>query len=334
MNSQLPKKIHTFYKGVIMEDDRLELLGQVASWYYEDNIDQTDIGKRIGKSRSMVSRLLQEAREMGLVEIKVNFPLKRDPKLESCLVQTFNLTQAYVLANPPDDTELLWQRLGRLGAHCLQSYLRDGLKIGLGSGTTVYQVVRAMPFIDLEDVQVIQISGALYSNRQAFDGSELSRWLSEKLSATYQPLYAPLVVKDEVLAESLLQDPTIANTLTQASRVDLAMIGIGTLDPSQSSLQRVGYLNETDLAALHQIGAVGDILSRHFDEQGRPVDLPANRRVIALDLATVRSIPTVIAVAGHAIKAPAILAALRGGFIKVLVTDSWAASEVLALYGG
>jgi DNA-binding transcriptional regulator LsrR (DeoR family) len=317
-----------------MEDDRLELLGQVASWYYEDNVDQSVIAERIGKSRSMVSRILQEAREMGLVEIKVAFPLKRDTKLESCLSQKFNLAQAYVLANSPDNQDLLSQRLGSLGARCLQNHLRDGIKIGLGSGTTVHQVVRAMPVVELKDAKVIQISGAIGSDSPGFDGAELTRWLSEKLSATYHVFYAPLVVKDEALAESLLQDPAIADTLTQASQVDLALIGIGTLDPALSSLQRVGYLNETDLAALHQIGAVGDILSRHFDRQGNPVDLPANRRVIGLDLATIRSIPTIIAVAGNAIKAPAILAALRGGFIKVLVTDSLTTKEILALHGG
>jgi DNA-binding transcriptional regulator LsrR (DeoR family) len=317
-----------------MEDDRLELLGQVASWYYEDNMDQSVIAERIGKSRSMVSRILQEAREAGLVEIKVTFPLKRDGELEARLRQTFNLAQAYILANPPDDEQLLRQRLGILGARCLQAHLCEGIKIGLGSGTTVHQVVRAMPAIELKNVNVIQISGAIGSGSPAFDGSELTRWLSEKLSATYHVLYAPLVVKDETLAESLLQDPTIADTLTKASQVDLALIGIGTLDPALSSLQRVGYLNETDLAALHQIGAVGDILSRHFDRQGNPVDLPINRRVIGLDLATIYSIPTVIAVAGNAIKAPAILAALRGGFIKVLVTDSLTTTQILALHGG
>lgn len=317
-----------------MEDDRLELLGQVASWYYEDNMDQSVIAERIGKSRSMVSRILQEAREVGLVEIKVTFPLKRDTELESLLTQTFNLRQAYVLANPPDSQDLLWQRLGSLGARCLQNHLHDGIKIGLGSGTTVHQVVRAMPRVELKEAKVVQISGALGSGNPVFDGSELARWLSEKLSASYHVLYAPLVVKDEALAESLLQDPTIANTLTEASQVDLALIGIGTLDPKLSSLQRVGYLNKTDLGALHEIGAIGDILSRHFNAEGNPVDLPANRRVIGLDLATIHAIPTVIAVAGNAIKAPAILAALRGGFVTVLVTDCLTATEVLALHGG
>ncbi|NJN92913.1 MAG: sugar-binding transcriptional regulator [Anaerolineales bacterium] len=297
-------------------------------------MDQSVIAERIGKSRSMVSRMLQEAREMGLVEIKVNFPLKRDAELESLLAQAFNLSQAYVLANIPDDQDLLRQRLGILGARCLQNHLRDDIKIGLGSGTTVHQVVRAMPKVELKGVKVVQISGAIGSGSPVFDGSELARWLSEKLSAAYQALHAPLVVKDEALAESLLQDPTIADTLLEASQVDLALIGIGTLDPGLSSLQRVGYLNKTDLAALHQIGAIGDILSRHFNATGKPVDLPANRRVIGLDLATIHAIPTVIAVAGNAIKAPAILAALRGDFISVLVTDSLTTTEILALHGG
>lgn len=313
------------------DDDRLELLGQVATWYYEDNMDQSVIAERIGKSRSMVSRMLQEAREVGLVEIKVIFPLKRDTGLETRLSQVFSLSQACVLANPPDDRELLRQRLGRLGARCLQEHLYDGIKIGLGSGTTLHQVVRAMPEVALKEARVIQISGAIGSGSPVFDGSELTRWLSEKLSAAYSVLHAPLVVKDVALAESLLQDPAIANTLTQGSQVDVAVVGIGTINPTLSSLQRVGYLNDVDLDALHQIGAIGDILSRHFDENGHPVDLPANRRVIGLDLATIRSIPTVIAVAGNVMKAPAILAALRGGFIKVLVTDSCTAAEVLAL---
>jgi deoxyribonucleoside regulator len=318
----------------MVDDDRLELLGQVAAWYYEDNMDQSVIAERIEKSRSMVSRMLQEAREVGLVEIKVTFPLKRDAELEVRLCQTFNLAQACVLANPPDDRELLRQRLGRLGARCLQEHLRDGIKIGLGSGTTVQQVVQAMPNVELKGAKVVQISGAIGGGSSVFDGSELTRWLSEKLAAAYYVLHAPLVVKDEALAESLLQDPAIADTLTQGSQVDLALVGIGTLNPALSSLQRIGYLNETDLAALHQIGAVGDILSRHFDVAGNPVDLPVNRRVISLDLATLQSIPTIIAVTGNAIKAPAILGALRGCFIKVLVTDSLAAAEVLALQEG
>lgn len=316
-----------------MDNDRLELLGQVAVWYYEDNMDQSEIAERIGRSRSMVSRMLQEARELGLVEIRVTFPLKTDTELETRLCRVFSLAQASVLASTPtDDYETLLRRLGRLGARCLQERLRDGIQIGIGGGTTVHQVVRALPKTPLAQARVVQISGAVGSGDPVFDGPELTRWLAEKLSASYHPLHAPLIVKDENLAESLHQERTIAETLAWASQVDIALVGIGTLDPALSSLQRAGYLYQEDLAALQQVGAVGDISSRHLDINGNPVDLPLNRRVIGQDLETLRSIPIVIAVAGNVRKAPAILAALRGRFINVLVTDGVTAAEVLSLH--
>ena len=80
------------------DDDRLEFLGQIAAWYFEDGLDQTEIGRRIRRSRSMVSRLLQEARDRGLVQIHVTYPLRTDRQLERGLVDDFDLTEARVLA--------------------------------------------------------------------------------------------------------------------------------------------------------------------------------------------------------------------------------------------
>ncbi|HHJ07143.1 MAG TPA: hypothetical protein ENK24_06560, partial [Anaerolineae bacterium] len=129
---------------ILMDKDRLELLMQVATWYYEENQEQSVIAKRIGKSRSMVSRLLQEARDQGLVEIRVRHPLQTDPELESQLVQTFGLSRAWVLADPPNNYTLLLRSLGKLGARCLQQKLHDNIKIGIGWGASLHQLVRAM----------------------------------------------------------------------------------------------------------------------------------------------------------------------------------------------
>ena len=103
-----------------MGEDHLALLMQVASWYYEERLCQADIARRIGRSRSMVSRLLQEARDKGVVKIQVLSPfLNRVSELEDYLCQSFGLSQAYVLADPPVDYPLLIRRLGELGAHAL-----------------------------------------------------------------------------------------------------------------------------------------------------------------------------------------------------------------------
>ncbi|NIO68840.1 MAG: helix-turn-helix domain-containing protein, partial [Anaerolineae bacterium] len=77
--------------------ERTELLAQVASMYYEDNLNQDEIARRIDTSRSTVSRILQEAREAGVVEITVHYPWKTVPEIEEDLIARFHLRQARVL---------------------------------------------------------------------------------------------------------------------------------------------------------------------------------------------------------------------------------------------
>ncbi|MFW5943464.1 MAG: sugar-binding transcriptional regulator [Chloroflexota bacterium] len=314
-----------------MDQDHLTFLAQIAAWYYEENLPQNEIAQRIGRSRSMVSRLLQEARDQGLVEIRVRHPMKRDASMEARLQETFGLQQVRVLAQPPADYELMLQRLGALGAQQLQEYLDDSMCVGLSWGTAVHAVVEAMPDTPLQNATVVQIIGALGYGDPMVDGPELARWLAQKLSASYRYLHAPLIVQDEALARSLKQERSIAATLQRAGAVDVALVGIGSLDVATSSLQRAGYLDESTLRALQARGARGDILARPIDAAGRPLDLDLARRTIGLDLETLRAIPAVIAVAGGAAKAPAILAALRGRYPDVLVTDATTATTVIEM---
>ena len=313
-----------------MDDERL---AQIASWYYEEGLDQGAIARRLGCSRSMVSRYLKEARARGLVEIRIRHSLKTDPRLEEALRAAFSLREAWVLGNPPADDRLRLRRLGELGARALQRRLRPGIRIGVSWGTAVYEVVRAMPEIPLKGAQVIQIIGALGAGDPMIDGPELARWLAEKLEAPVRHLHAPLLVESEAVAQALRHERTIAETLALARKVHVALIGIGSVDPRLSSLRRAGYLAEAELEALRAAGAVGDVLARALDAAGNPLDHPLNRRVVGLELEALRRIPTVIAVAGGAAKAPAIQAALRGGYVDVLVTDAEAAEAVLAMEG-
>jgi len=316
-----------------MDPDRLELLARIATWYYEEHLDQETIARRIGRSRSMVSRLLQEARERGLVEIRVRYPLKTDAELEQRLREAFDLLQARVLAEPPGDYDTLLRRLGELGARYLQQRLHDGIRIGIGWGTALYHVARAMRSTPLRDAVVVQIIGSVGCGDPMIDGPELARWLAQELNATYRFLHAPLIVEDESVAQALLRERTIAETLVLARQVEVALVGIGSVAPRLSSLQRAGYLSEENLAMLKEAGAVGDVVARQLDADGRPLDNPLNQRVIGIDLESLRSIPTVIGVAGSVLKAPAVLAALRGGYVDVLVTDSATAVQVLTLCG-
>lgn len=312
-----------------MEEERVDFLAQVAIWYYEEGLDQAAIAQRINKSRSMVSRLLDQARAKGLVEVRVRYPMRTDSELEQRLCEEFNLAEAHVLAEPPDDYQLLLRRLGELGARSLQASLHPGITIGLSWGTGVHAVVAAMPSTLVPESMVVQLIGAVGHGDPMVDGAELGRWLAQKLGASFRFLSAPLLVEDEVVARALRRERTIEETLTIAAQAEVAIIGIGTPEPDYSSLLRAGYLTRRELTDLLDLGVVGDIVAHQFNEDGELLDIAANRRAISLDAESIRRIPKVIAVSGSISKARAIHAAMRGGFCNCLVTDASAAQAVL-----
>lgn len=313
-----------------MEEERIDLLTQVAIWYYEEGLNQAVIAERIDKSRSMVSRLLEQARDAGLVEVRVRHPLRTDEELARRLCEEFGLAEAHVLAEPPDNYQLLLRRLGELGARALQASLHPGVIIGLSWGSGVHAVVSAMPTTPVPNSTIVQLIGAVGHGDPMIDGVELGRWLAQKLGASFRFLSAPLLVNDEAVAQALRRERINEETLALAAQAEVAVIGIGTPEAEYSSLVRAGYLSRGDMEELIAAGVVGDIVAHQFDETGRVLDISANRRAINLDAESIRRIPRVIAVSGSVSKARAIAAALRGGFCSCLVTDAKAAQLVLA----
>ena len=155
-----------------MKDERQDILAQVAVWYYEDRLDQAEIARRIGRSRSMVSRMLNEVREQGLVEIRVKYPLRRNSHLESQLVDRFGLKGAWVLNRPASwNREMQVRMLGRTAAAGLQRYITDGVCIGVAWSRTLHHLVMEVPEQPLRDATVVQISGSVSGENPVFDGT-------------------------------------------------------------------------------------------------------------------------------------------------------------------
>lgn len=315
------------------DEDRLEFLGQVAAWYYEDNMDQAEIAKRIGKSRSMVSRLLTEARDAGLVQIRVRFPLRTDVELADELRDAYGLNEAHVLAGSSADADTILRRLGRLGARALQSKLRSGMTVTVGWGAALHSVVRAMPEIQLEDVMVLQAMGSVGDGDPNVDGADVARTLAGKLNGDFRAMSAPLIVDRPEVARSLLSDRTIATTLRMAESSSVAVTGIGSIDSSLSGLLRAGYFDSATTSRLRDLGVVGDVMGYLIDEQGRVLGIPDNDCVVALHPERLAGIETVIGVAGGPGKSGAITAVLRARMLDVLVTDAATARDALAMHG-
>ncbi|MDJ0756564.1 MAG: sugar-binding transcriptional regulator [Ardenticatenaceae bacterium] len=316
---------------MINRPQRLQFLATVAELYYKENRSQAEIARKLGYSRSAISRLLSEAREEGLIEIRINYPVQRVRELESMLKATFSLKEAYVIDRGGLSYDQILRYAGEMGANFLLEHLKDNSVLAITWGTAVQAVASALPAMRFENLQIVQMIGSVGSGDPQIDGHELAQTFAKKLGGRYHTVNAPLFVKDWQTRDMLLEEASIKRTLDLAVQADMAIVGIGSTMHERSSHLRSGFLTEPETELMRNSGAVGDICSMHIDIHGKILPLAINRRVIGLHINQLRenNRTTVVAVAAGAMKGPAILGALRGQFVDVLVTDSSAAALVL-----
>jgi len=311
-------------------EDRRIFLARVASLYYENGRNQQQIADSLGVSRSAVSRFLTEAKELGIVEVIVHYPWSTNTGLEDKLRETFGLQDVRVLVSKERSYEEMLQGLGTLAAEEFEKVLAPDSVIGIAWGTALYQVIRFIRSHSYPAVEVVQMIGATESERKlSTDGPVLAQLLSDRLGGFYRHLHAPLILDSKEVHHALLQDRSIRETMQRAEEADIALIGIGSTRPGLYSILRAGYVDEHEAEMIRERGAVGDICGQHLDVYGNTIDIDISSRAVALSLEKLKEIPIVIAAAGGEQKGDAILAALRGGYVDILITDDGAANWIL-----
>ncbi len=308
----------------------LALLIEVALLYYEEGRTQAEIGRHIGTSRSTVSRLLQEARARGVVQISIDYSLARDSHLERQLQARFALKEVRVLRSFGHLEDEVVSGLGQLAASYLEEVIEDGMTVGVSYGRSVASAVQRVKPKRLADLVVLQVIGALGSGNPLQDGPDLARQLANAYGGAYRYLHAPLLVESARMRELLSQEPLVKDLLQTAKKADLVLMGVSPLTADAAGLIFRDYLSKADLARLGASGAVGHMCAQFFGADGELIDTPFNERAITIGLETLRTVREVVTVAGGSEKARAILGVLRGGYIDVLVTDDTAVREVLA----
>jgi len=315
-------------------DTEHELLAHIASLYYEQEMTQNAIAEQVGLSRVKVYRLLKQAREEQVVQITINWPLKRDTGLEMALKQAFGLKEVMVLqttahqGSPP-----ALQRLGQLGAHYLEQVLTDGATLAVCLGRSSYEVIHAIRPGFQANVRVAQAMGSMPFTMQALDSATLARELAQKLGGEVLYLSSPLMADSIEAAQVLRRQRDIERALEAACRADVALLGVGNLDPANSGFAKAGFITAEELAELVTTGAVGDVAGQIYTLSGQVHPTPYNQRVIGITLDELGHVPTTIAVAMGREKTKAILGGLRTGVINVLCTDDQAASDILRQKG-
>lgn len=311
-------------------------LAEVAQLYYLEDYTQEQIARRIGGSRSNVSRMLKEARERGLVEIKVRSPLSTVGQLQDALKEWLGLRECLVISTSNQDSRAagsgsVASKVGTLTARYLRDVVADNSVVGVGWSSTVYHHVVSSGYLEERRGAVVaQLMGSVGDSIAELNGMHIAARLASALRASTHYLHAPLLVADTSVREALLRDQSIKKTLDMARRADVMLAGVGAVDRN-SGQYRTGYLDDADLEYIRGRGAVGEVCGAYFLRDGSFCPVEMNERTIALDFDSMVRIPTRIGVSWGIQKALANIGVVRSGILNVLVTEEDTAWEMLRI---
>lgn len=310
------------------DNDELEMIAEVASLYYQDDMNQQQIANELYYSRSKVSRMLKKAKELNVVEVSINFPLDRVKSLEIQLKRAFNLNEVIVVKNKNHDEDKMLQRVCSMGSKFVDELLHDGMSVGLSWGTTMYHLIKALKPIRKKEIKIVQITGVIPNmNEKNYDASELVRKMADKYSGEFISLHAPLYVTNKDVSDMLLEQSIIKETLEIAKSVDLIVTGLSNFDANTNVIWEKSLSKEVKQNLLDK-GAVGIFLSHFINEDGQLADQEFDDQIMAIKLDDVKKVKNVITIATGTRKAKAVIAALKGGYINTLIVDDVLANEL------
>ncbi|MDP1730576.1 MAG: sugar-binding transcriptional regulator [Devosia sp.] len=298
-----------------------------AAWlYYTHGLRQDEVAKHLNISRASVAMYLRKARETGIVTISTSSQLFTDDVLARETEDALGLDAVWIV--PEDRTALdAAAEMPTVAAAVFIEQVKKGDRIGVAWGRTVYHIADVMPYVDLQDVTVVQLCGNLgapYNYRPDQCTTEIAR----RLNAEGINLYAPLVLSSEELAAALMDEPVIREQLASISSCNLALYSVGGIE-ADSHLVKCGALTPAEMAALGRAGAAGVIAGRLIDAGGLLMDCAYNRRCISADLASIRAIEKRMMVVEEAQKFEPLVAAIKGGLVSHLVVTTSMARRLL-----
>ncbi|MCS7464378.1 sugar-binding transcriptional regulator [Paenibacillus doosanensis] len=313
----------------MLNAEEKQFIIKICKLYYFESWTQEKIAVKYGISRPAVSKLLQKARDEGIVEIVIHDERPEAGELEKELEAAFALKQAVVVPTRDLNEDLIYSTVGKAAAQFVLRTMKQAERIGVSWGTTLHCAVKEFPFEKKDHVKIIPLVGGMGNDKTEIHSNQIAYELSKKLGAKCESLYAPAVVETEELKNQLVQLPHIASVLEEGKQIDLALVGIG--NPfALSTMEQIGYLTADVLQELKAMDAVADINSRFIDKNGALCRHPINNKVIGMELEQLRSVKTVIGIAVGSHKIDSILAALKGNYLHVLITDEETASGLSA----
>lgn len=318
-----------FMRRKSITDEQKQEYRRVAYYYYKEGLTQEEIAKRMQMSRQRVNRIISSCIELGIVTINIEGLDNSNLELETKLEQKYGLKEVRVIDEAAEEMKI--QELGIEGGKYLRSILKKDDIIGFSRGRNTSALVEYLPEADEypENITVTQLMGGSIETEGNVPVDETVYRLATKMQAKAVKLYAPIILGSEKLRESFTQEPYFQKSYEIIKKCNIAVVGIGTASSQwrhMISLYDIKDKTQTEWAK----DVVGEVCTHFYDCNGTAVEPPFRDRIISVMLDDYMKIPVRIGIAGGKEKTEAISAAVKGGYINVLITDLQTAKELLA----
>lgn len=313
--------------GAVSDGWPEQLAVRVARCYYDLGMTQQEIADFVGIGRAKVIKLLSEARERGIVSIRINSPLMENLELADALRDKYQLRAVDVCLSHASDELQLAEQVGAAAGEVVLRHIDNGMTVGLGWGVTLKEMVRQVEHSPRRDVSVVSLLGSL-TRRSSVAKFEATTQLASRLDAECLYLPAPIVCDSSDTRRLLEGQPLFKDIHQRALKADLAIVSIGGLD--SATIREVGLVTASEYASVRKCGAIGNFLGFYIDDQAKLVDHPINQRIIGIRGEVFKKIPQRIMISAGAKKADALKAVLLQGFVTDLITDQLTANALLA----
>nr|WP_245396573.1 sugar-binding domain-containing protein [Jiella sonneratiae] len=277
-------------------------------------------------SRFRVARILEKALRDGIVRIEFSHPAGHvQYDLSSALKTRFGLKNAIVVDDHGGDVELILDSMGEVAAALLREI--SGPQEVLGFAWTRVLEAMSRHLKPLQAKAIVQLGGAWPGAGTSRTSVDLVRDLAVLTRGRAYTFYAPLVASDAHAAEAIRRQPDVLAAKAMFSAVTLAIVGLGAWREGASSLWPA--LSPEARARVTARGAVAEICGMTLDGDGRPVATDLSEMSIGISAEELSACPDVLALAFGTEKTAAILAAIRGGVVKSLITHAAVARALL-----
>ncbi len=303
-----------------------EMLVRVAWMYYRESLTQAQIASRLHVSRATVARLIDRAKQTGVVTIEIDTTGVGGLELAGLLRQRYNLDDVVVVPQLGRGIsgEATNSRIALEAAQYLRRYLRPGAVVGVGWGDTVLRTLLALRPESLKGMTFPTLTGGIDAYTMRVNGAS-----NNGLAQYIRFVPSPLLASSPEMAAMLRKERAVTSVIDLAKSADATLIGIGGAVSNATILQN-GVVTEEQLYDYQVKGAVGDILGEWYDQRGRVLAVDLQKVRVGIAIRDLRSMRNVIAVAGGIDKLDAIRGALAGAYIDVLVTTEDVARELAA----